>query len=83
MRTKRTHAVADTADAASVRICGTFLVAAQHKSPKPPFDGAELAQTETVNSPQLDLTTQTPKRRALVSRTSLAQQIYRMSLLKC
>ncbi|MEL6889943.1 MAG: hypothetical protein AAFO86_14705, partial [Pseudomonadota bacterium] len=47
------------ADEASVRICGSFLVAVRRMSSKQPFDSADLVQTETVNSLQLDPTTQT------------------------
>jgi hypothetical protein len=57
--TLQTLAFGHVADAASVCICGTFDVAAQRKSPKQPLDSADLAETETVVSPQLGLTTQT------------------------
>ncbi|MCL6283717.1 hypothetical protein M3P21_09260 [Ruegeria sp. 2012CJ41-6] len=59
MRTLQTLAFGHVADAATVCICGTFIVATKRKSPKQPFDSANLAETETVNSPQLDPTTQT------------------------
>ena len=59
MRTFPTLAFGYVADAASVCICGTFVVAAQRKSPKQPLDNKDLAETETVDSPQPDPTTQT------------------------
>lgn len=58
MGTLQTSAFGHVADAASVYICGTFVVAVQRKSPKQPYDSKDLAETETVNSPQPNPATQ-------------------------
>ena len=47
------------ADAAFACSCRDVRTALQRKSPKQPFDSSDLAETETVVSPQPGLTTQT------------------------
>ena len=67
-----TLACGHVADAASVCICSTFVVAAQRKSPKQPLDSKDLTETETVNSPQPDPTTQTRTNLPFVTETLMS-----------
>ena len=60
------------ADAASICICGTLIVAARHKSPIRSFVDLEFIRTETAFSLQADLTIETRTFRTFDARLLLA-----------